>query len=106
MTKDEEKSRRIFLVSRFIGDGIMRDEEKRKAELEMVKELIKENIDCGDCGLYRTRNLTGDDMSNIYRGEYITLYICYGYAYFEVFGLTPGEWKDLQEFYVEIGGYE
>lgn len=46
----------------------MRDEEKRKAELEMVKELIKENIDCGDCGLYRTRNLTGDDMSNIYKG--------------------------------------
>lgn len=80
--------------------------EKRNTELEMVKDLIKENIDRGDLGLYRTRNLVGDAMSNIYEGEYITLDICYGYAYFEVFGLTEGEWEDLQKFYVEIGGYE
>lgn len=82
----------------------MKDIEKRNAELEKVKDLIKENIDCGDLGLYRTRNVVGDVMSNIYKGEYITLDICYGYSYFEVFGLTEVEWEDLQKFYVKIGG--
>lgn len=46
MTKDEEKSRRIFLVSRFIGDGIMRDEEKR---------LLKQDVDIIQNG-WRNKN--------------------------------------------------
>ena len=40
-------------------------------------------------------------MTNIYSGNGLDIDICYGYAYFEVFGLTDDEFAELEEYYGE-----
>ena len=74
----------------------------REKEFEKVKKLIKKNYDDADCGLYNTRNLVGDEMATIFRGEYFTIDICYFYSYFEVFGTTFDEFEELMKLYHEL----
>lgn len=66
-------------------------------KLEKVKEIIKENYVFG--GLFFTRNLVGDRMVTIYDEDGITVDICYGYEYFEVFGLNEKEEEELINYY-------
>lgn len=68
-------------------------------KVDIAKRIIKENFDCGDCGLFYTRNITGDDMETIYDKDGLTIDICYEWSYFEVFGLTVEEFKELSIFY-------
>ena len=72
----------------------------RKEEIANLKNIIKlfYNPDFKG-GLYNTRNVTNDHMVNIYTSNDIQLDICTDYDYFEVFGLTENEFKDLQNFY-------
>lgn len=74
----------------------------REKEFEKVKELIKEYYDDACCGLYDTRNIAGDYMTNIFRGKYFTLDICYHYEYFEVFGTTSEEFAILKTIYNKL----
>lgn len=67
--------------------------------LDKVKDSIKENYKYARCGLYFTRNITGDKMRNIYHEDGITIDICLFWAYFEVFGLNKDEQKELLKFY-------
>lgn len=67
--------------------------------LEKAKEIIKENIDGGRCGIYNTRNIIGDTMTNLYKEDGLTIDICYNYSYFEVFGLTNDEFEELKKHY-------
>lgn len=76
----------------------------RENEFLKVKEIIKEYYDDACCGLYDTRNIAGDYMTNIFRGKYFTLDICYYYEYFEVFGTSYAEFKELEQYYKELGG--
>ncbi len=69
------------------------------SKLEIAKKIIAENIDDARCGIYDTRNIVGDAMNNIYYSEDLTIDICYGYAYFEVFGLTDNEFAELEKYY-------
>ena len=71
----------------------------REEEFKKIKELIKENYKSGDCGLYDTRNIVGDPMTNIFNGKYFQLDICYYYSYFEVFGTNCEEFEELEELY-------
>ena len=71
-------------------------------KLEKAKEIIKENIDDGRCGIYNTRNLIGDTMTNLfkeYKEDGLIIDICYNYSYFEVFGLTDDEFEELKKYY-------
>ena len=68
-------------------------------KLEKAKEIIAENIDDGRCGIYNTRNIVGDTMTNLYKEDGLTIDICYGYEYFEVFGLTDDEFEELEKYY-------
>lgn len=72
-------------------------------KLEKAKKIIKENYEDGDCGLFDTRNWVGDAMSNIYDDGELQIDICYGYAYFEVFGLNDEEFHELYDFYEKLG---
>lgn len=71
-------------------------------KLEIAKHIIEENINDADCGIYDCRNLVGDEMDTLYEDTEITIDICYGWAYFEVFGLTDEEFSELQDFYSEL----
>lgn len=73
-------------------------------KLEKAKEIIKENYKYADCGIFNTRNIAGDSMETIYEEWYgdddvLIIDICYGWAYFEVFGLSEEEFDELEEYY-------
>lgn len=71
-------------------------------KLDKAKEIIKANFEYGNCGLFNIRNLVGDPMDTIYVGEGLQIDICYGWSYFEVFGLTDDEFKELREWYKNL----
>ena len=71
-------------------------------KLEIAKSIIKENIHDADCGIYDCRNICGDPMDTIYDKDGLTIDICYGNMYFEVFGLSIEEFKQLREYYNSI----
>ncbi len=78
------------------------DKSLREIEFEKVKEVIKDNFNNADCGCYSTRNWVGDPMETIYSGTYFTVDICYSYSYFEIFGATPDEFKELHDYYESL----
>lgn len=76
----------------------------RKEELAEVKSVIESNYYRADCGLYFTRNIVGDAMETIFDGEFFTVDVCWGWAYFEVFGCEEDEESELEELYGKLGG--
>lgn len=76
----------------------------RIEELEKVKKIIKENYEDAECGMFDTRNLVGDEMFCLYEGKYFTVDICYHWSYFEIFGTTNEEFKELEQYYSDLGG--
>ena len=74
----------------------------REQEFQYIKETIKEYYSDGDCGLYNTRNLTGDSMINIFDGKYFKLDLCDHYSYFEIFGTAKEEFEELKKFYERL----
>ena len=79
-------------------------EECMSTNVEIAKRIIEENIEDAKCGLFFSRNIMGDRMTNIYDDENISIDICYGYMYFEVFGLTREEQEELEKYYIKLGG--
>lgn len=75
---------------------------ERKKEFRKIKNLIKENYEDASCGLFNTRNAANDNMSTIFTGEYFTLDVCYHWRYFEVFGMTEKEFRELKKFYKNL----
>lgn len=68
-------------------------------KLETAKKIIKEHITSARCGIYDCRNIVGDKMTNIYDDGSISIDICYGWEYFEVFGLSKDEFSLLEQYY-------
>ena len=79
----------------------MSKKEDRRKEIDEIKKIIEEKIEDYDCGIYDTRNVVGDPMSTLYEGKYIQLGACYYFSYYEVFGTTKKEFKEIEEFYKE-----
>lgn len=77
----------------------MNSNERDTGKVDLVKNIIKENIDDAMCGIYFTRNIVGDPMVTLLNGDQVQIDICYEYEYFEVFGLTDREQKEIGEFY-------
>lgn len=69
------------------------------SRLDKVKKVIRDNYSDAMCGLYFTPNWVGDPMSTLWEEDGVTIDICYNYEYFEVFGLTEEEEKELFAFY-------
>lgn len=72
---------------------------QREQIIEKVKEIIRYLYKYADCGLFFTPNMAGAEMQPLLSCGGITLYICYYYSYFEVFGLTDQEERRLLKFY-------
>ena len=71
-------------------------------KLEKAKEIIKEHYKDGDCGIFDSQNIIGDWMTNIYNDNGLAIDICYGWSYFEVFGLSDEEFTELCKYYEEL----
>ena len=71
-------------------------------KLEKAKEIIKEYYKEGNCGIYDSRNIVGDWMTNIYNDNGLAIDICYGWSYFEVFGLSDEEFTELCKYYEKL----
>lgn len=69
---------------------------------EKAKEIIQEHFFDGNYGIFNSRNLVGDRMTTLYHEDELQIDICYGWAYFEVFGLKHDEWLALVQFYEEL----
>ena len=67
--------------------------------MEELKRIIKDNIKYANCGIYFTNNTVGDPMTPVYIGGKYTVYICYPYNYFEIFGLNKEQQEELYYFY-------
>ena len=74
-------------------------------KLAKAKEIIKENFRNGSDGLFDTRNIIGDTMTELYNNDGLKIDICYGYSYFEVFGLTDTEYDELGKYYRSLRGF-
>lgn len=74
------------------------------ARIDLVKRVIKDRYNDANCGLFFTPNWAGDQMSTIWEEDGVTIDICYGYSYFEVFGLTEEEENELSRFYDSMKG--
>ncbi len=70
--------------------------------LEKAKKIVKACYRMADCGIFNSRNFAGDIMCNIYEGEGLTIDVCYHYSYFEVFGLSDTEFKELERYYASL----
>ena len=73
------------------------------SKLEKAKEIINQNYIKGVCGIFNTRNVVGDTMATIYDDGELQIDICYGWSYFEVFGLSKEEFNELYIFYESLG---
>ena len=72
-------------------------------KLEKAKEIITKNFSEGDCGIFDSRNIVGDWMTNIYDDGELVIDICYTWNYFEVFGLSGEEFDELARYYSKLG---
>ena len=73
-------------------------------KVKKVKEVIKEHVSEARCGIFDCRNIAGDSMDNIYDDGDVQIDICYGWEYFEVFGLTDEEFKEVEKYYEKLCG--
>lgn len=71
--------------------------------LEKAKEIVKEYYSVANCGIFSNRNFVGDVMNTIYEGEGLMIDVCYSHAYFEVFGLSDADFKELKTYYHSLG---
>lgn len=67
--------------------------------LDIAKAIIWTYITHAICGIFNTRNILGDDITTLYNKDGLTIDICYGECYFEVFGLTDREFEELKTYY-------
>ena len=72
------------------------------AHVDMVKEIITKNIEDALYGIFDCGNIAGDTMYPLFNEEGVRVFICYDYGYFEVLGLTWGEFKQVEEYYDKL----
>ena len=70
--------------------------------LEKAKEIIKTHYNFAQHGIFNCRNLVGDVMETIYEGDGLMIDVCYNQSYFEVFGLTDEDFKELKTYYQSL----
>jgi len=70
--------------------------------LTKAKEIVKAYYEYADCGIFNNRNTMEDMMTTVYEDEGLTIDICYGWSYFEVFGLSVTEFEELKRYYYSL----
>ena len=82
-----------------ISDGTITPIVNRLAD---AMGVVLAYVDKAKHGIFFSRNVVGDPMNNIYEEDGISIDICEKYEYFEVFGLTEDEQRDLEKFYCAL----
>lgn len=72
------------------------------SHVDMVKEIIRKNIKDALYGIFGCKNNTNDTTHLLFNQEGVKVFICYKYEYFEVRGLTWGEFKQVEEYYNKL----
>lgn len=80
--------------------------DKGKNNLEKAKEIVNTYYSSAAYGIFNSRNIVGDVMDTIYEGEGLVIDVCYGYSYFEVFGLSDVEFEELERYYDSLSRKE
>ena len=62
-------------------------------------QIVKAYYNVAGYGIFSCNNCVGDDMTTVYEDEDLTIDVCYGWAYFEVFGLSDAEFLELEKYY-------
>lgn len=75
-------------------------------KLQIAMGVLQKWVDKATCGIFKSRNVVGDRMDTIYDNEELglTIDICFGYEYFEVFGLTDEEFEAVKKYYNFLAG--
>ena len=68
-------------------------------KLDKAKEIIMKEICNVDCGIFNTRNIVGDRMEEIFNNAGLKTDISRLWKYFEVFGLSDDEFKEIEKCY-------
>ena len=71
-------------------------------DLTEIKQVIKRYYPKAQCGIYDTRNTVEDKMETIYQKDDIIVDICKEWEYFEVFGLTKEEMREVCDYYFNL----
>lgn len=71
-------------------------------KLDKAKDVIALYINQARCGIFNTPNIVGDTMTRIYDESGLEILICYYWEYFEVFGLTNQEFRQLEDYYNDL----
>lgn len=76
-----------------------------ETKLERAKKIIEKYWQVARFGIYNTPSLADDKRDTIYEEDGLTVLICYGWSYFEVFGLSLGDFDQLEKYYNKLRGY-
>lgn len=75
-------------------------------KLRKVKRVIKRYITYGRHGLFNSRNIVGDKMETLYCNKGVIVDLCFGWGYFEVFGLNTKDFEKLLRYYNKLAEKE
>lgn len=71
-------------------------------KLERAKKIIEKNIDDARLGIFDCANCSGDLTVRLNDDADLIVKICYGYEYFEVFGLSASDFEKLEKYYYAL----
>lgn len=74
----------------------------RKNLIKKIKNVLKERILEGGCGIFDCRGWTPDPKCTIFNEDGVIVDICHGYEYFEILGLTDEEFKLVADYYQKL----
>lgn len=69
------------------------------SKLDIAKEVISEYLPEGLCGIFDCLSREPDEKVPIYVSEGLVILFCWYWSYFEVFGLSDEEFKELENWY-------
>ena len=69
--------------------------------IEKIKNVLKEHILEGSCGIFNCRSWTPDLKCTLFNEDGVIVDICHEYDYFEILGLTNDEFKVIAEDYYQ-----
>ena len=76
----------------------IKEQENKEMRKDIVKEVMKFLVNEYPAGvqMFKTRNISGDSMENVYSKFGVTIDYAFGYDYIEIFGLHENEFKFVQ----------
>lgn len=75
-----------------------------KNRVAEIKDVIRTYYSQARCGCFFCHNHAGNTLQTVYNSNGIQVDVCYGWEYFEIFGLNEAEEKEVEDYYYTLGG--